>query len=484
MLKINLKFLIIIAILTLFLDGYMFLIGSLQFKLYDIFCILPVLFFIFKDKKKFFITLVDLYNKTPFKYMVLFISWIIITAFFLFIANRAKILIFYSITIKLLPALLFCYTLSAYCLMNQYTLNKLIKFFLYIFLFVFISGLVLYSGDIFNISFIQHIQDAVSNVHLIKDGFQDMVDHSSGNYRLRGLFHEPAAYGKFILVFLPIIYSLCFTKFRIFKNKIISIFIKILLFSLTWVTLILIQSPIMFICCLIVTFLYFIVKNIRLTLFLFLLFVICFPIFVLLGKEIIFEHINILQDTFGERILNVFFATSFLDFLQIDTSLGFRIEGIINNIMLSFKSIIYGFGYDNSRYYMYHQLITSPIPIGREQLGLLTYRYVPGTGVSTYKSCLSELMVETGLVGTTLYYTLILKSIAFVSKLKKNLYGLERDFCTGLVQSYWTILIASIYITELTTPYIMFLLGLACFCYYKTATMRKLKIRRANEQTS
>ena len=98
--------------------------------------------------------------------------------------------------------------------------------------------------------------------------------------------------------------------------------------------------------------------------------------------------------------------------------------------------------------------------MGPEQISNLTIKYVPGTGVSVYQTCLSRLLSETGIIGTSLFYIFIWQSIKYTDKISSFYKGIENDFCIGVRQSQWLILIFSVYFTVFQNPYMFFVLGL------------------------
>ena len=306
----KLKYIFILSILTIFLDGFMFRIGPVELKLFNIFCIIPFLILLIKYKTKFYKILLYIYRYTPFKYLVWFLFWVFISSTLLYILGVAKLLIYYSLFVKLLPVVLFPYLCVPFISPRIIKIRALVKFIMNIFIFICASGLILYLGDAFSISFLQHCQDFVSNVHLVRDGVQDMIDHSSNSYRLRGIFHEPGAIAGCCFIFMPIIYNICLSKNMLFKDAMFDRIVKCCILLGVWSVIILAQSPIMFAFCVLFNLVYFYNKNKKKKLKLFTILVVVLLIIFLLISIIGITSSSFFTSTFLNRIINVFSARS------------------------------------------------------------------------------------------------------------------------------------------------------------------------------
>lgn len=459
MLKKIFNFMVIIVIISLFFDGFVFFIGNQPHRIYEVTLILILAMLALFDKN-FFKNLYCYYKETPFKYLVWFILWLFISSAFLIILGITNFLIYYRIITKLLVPMLIPYIVGMYCIPKFLKYKDLYKLLISISFFIFLFGLICYFGENSGIPIFTKIQDSVSNLHLAIYDSQDMFDSISGKLRLRSIFHEPGVLARFIVCFLPIYYSLLYSKDKIYENlsKNLNFYLKIFLCTLAMICLFLAQSPIMIVFAIIVTLSWLMYKNIKFIVSL-LLFFIVIILFFIIFNESFFE---IIQESFLNRVFKVLFAfRSLSDVVTADYSLGYRIVGIVNNCILSLKSIILGFGYDNSRFFIEPQLLNSPLPLTPENRANLTYLLVPGTGVATYQSCFSRLLSEAGIIGFAIYYFLLYKSIVVLNNIKFAENYNTYYFHIGLLVCYIWLIIFSIYMTESTTPYITFLLGLA-----------------------
>lgn len=446
----------LIAILSTFFDGFVFSIGPFIFKLYYLIIPLAILiYFLFYTKS--FIKIIQIsYKRTPLKYLYWFIVWLFLDIFILLFFHVSRPLNFYSVIHKLLPGIV--PFLFAICYIPRIiSFRKFIKI-LYITSFcLFIYGVICFLGDYLSIGIIKIISDTLSNMKI--EYFDQVIqsDVITGMPRARSIFHEPGSFGKFIFFIMPFIYLFTLNKFIPTKNQNINIIMRITMIPLMFLCLFLTQSPIMLIFCLISTICFFyrsllkfIINNYYLIL---LLILFAFTYFVCTDNMIILN-------SYLGRIVNVLSSLSDPEELVLsDLSLGTRIVGIVNAMILYTQHPILGFGYDNVRFFVFEQYLKSPLPITPEYIAQMTYAFKPNAGISMYQSSFSQLLTSSGLIGFSLFYYFIFRNFIVLNLLKKyynNENLLYIDFSITLIVC--TILY-SLYGVILTTPYLFLFFG-------------------------
>lgn len=480
----NTTFFLILTIISIFCNACIFLIAGRPF-FYFYFLLLPLFMYVFIFNNRHFInTLIKLYKYTPFKYYVWFIVWLIVSACIVLILQKAKITIFYYIFVKLFPVFLLCYLLSAYFIPKYLSIKSLIKLITSIIWGVLILALIGFIGDLYDIPFFSAIVNMISNMKAVNQGVEQMVEVLTGLPRARGFFSEPGGLGQFITIFLPIIYQLGLNKYHIYRNNMVNLIIKTSLIPLAWSCLICTFSPISLIFGLIISVIYF-AKKIKIYIKKYFI-----PILLIVSATMtiivflfIFDSkiiINLIQKSFLSRIMTL--GDAFRDytmFVEIEGSLASRITSWINSLILFFKSPIYGYGYDNVRFYMYKQFLNSPLPLTKENINNMIASFYDNIGVWYNRSLLFGLLAETGIIGTFLYFKFLFKNIEYSKFILKYFVGIEAYFLNGMIGTVWVIIITSFYSNNFSVTYLCFLYGLFC-SYALVANGRAFIIQKRN----
>ena len=465
---------LILNIILLFFNAFVFKLGNGFFYITNIFLIIFYFYFIIRHPRKFLLKIIILYKKTPLKHLINFFIWLYVSGFILFIIGKADILIMYYITVKLMLPFLFGYLLSAFFIPKYISYDNLIKVLFGLFFFIFIVGILGFIGDLYSIQFLQAIPNTLSNLKNVSQEVEMMQDAVSGLPRARSLFHEPGTFAFFIFLYIPIIYSVCLGKFSIYKNKIINFIIKRSLIPLALTNLILTMSPINLIFVSLLTLAYFFKKIF--TIIVKKSIVVLFISFLLLLFLLIIFNVHteaftkMIVNSFIGRIINVLSSHSIDDLINNEGSLASRIVCYINSYILFLKSPLIGYGYDNARFYLYDQFINSPVPLTKEMMMNVEASVITGTGVAYNKSLLSGLLVDTGIIGTFLYYKFLFSNLSYIKRISPYYHGNIKLFLKGIKWLCLALLCTSFYTMDIPKPYIAFAYGLiASFTlfYYK-----------------
>ena len=451
---------VILAMLFLYFEGFIFRFGGNSYTYYYILMIfLLFLSYIFFCGKHFLVKLKFLYLKTPFKYLVYFIAWLFIDAIILILTQKATILIFYYIVVKLLIPAMICYMISSVFIPKYISLKFAIRLLL-LFMFGFIClGFIGFIGDTFNISFFQSIVNSISNLKELMVGGDTLFDATSGSARARSVFHEPGSFAKYILLISPIVYKICLSKYKIFKNNFCNCFFKYTLIPLSLICVILTKSPIFFIFMFIFLISYF-YKNILFLLKKYFILISLFCIYIIL---FLINTSVFLEKTYLARIFTTIKnMNDFYSFVILEPSLASRVVSYINSFLLFLQKPFIGYGIDNVRFYMTQQFLNSPVPLTFENIDLLKDALVTSQGTGYNKSLLTCLLSETGLIGTGLYFLFLYKHIKYIDKLKIYFTGIEEKFLDGLKFTIIIVIISSFYIYSFATSYLYLYYGFVC----------------------
>jgi O-antigen ligase len=305
-----------------------------------------------------------------------------------------------------------------------------------------------------------------------------MADETSGLPRARSIFGEPQNLGWFVFVSLPIYFKVCFGQYRIYKNKFWNIVIKKSLIPLAYVNAFLCMSPIALLAITILT-LSFLGKSILKYIKKYMISILTTIVLVLGSISLIFifaqdAFMNFVESSFLARALNVIHSMKdFETLVEVEPSLASRITSFTNSFILFLKHPLMGLGYDNARFYMYDQFLHSPLPLTKENYGRMLVDVVTGSGTWFSKATLFTLLVDTGIIGTGLFYTFLIKSVIVANKIKNKFTGLEFKFIDGLRVSYIAMISVSFYLYMLFDTVQCFCFGLLCSFVY-AAKNRKL----------
>ena len=402
--KFNIKWLLYLPILFFFLPTFVFWVpfmgaGYLYFFIV-LYIAISALFI--TDYKYCINKLISVYRYTPFKYIVWFLGLVILNSLILGLLGFANIL--NCIRSIVMQIILFVVPIMVYflCIIGKYiSLKNFMKLFIFLFWIMLILGFIAYIGQYFNIDFINNIFDFFANARIIKVEKLGK-DILASNYeafglpRLDNLFEEPSFYARFLFLFLPMVYTFGLTRVKIYKNKIINLFVKKTLIPFTWANILLTLSPMFLILSLLNTAIYFfgdLVKLVRK----YCIIIAIISIAILTATFIIFARVD-LSETYLSRIINVLTEIhSFEDFIFVEPSLATRICTYINSFILFLKHPITGVGFGNIQNAISTQLLYSPIAITPEIAKKLNFAVISNTQYSYNSNFIFDLLATNGI---------------------------------------------------------------------------------------
>ena len=251
--KLKLNILALIPLFLLFLPSFGFVVGNKGIVLYYVCLVIFFVIITFTNLKKYVKRILLLYKITPFKYVVYFVLWVLISGFINMLIGHYKFSVFiYYITSLILIDYCLTYLLTCFLYDNKkYNLKFLIKFLFIAYFFIFCFCLVEFIGKTFNISAIINIKLFLSNLREVN------LDDIGQITRVSSVFQEPGWFGGFIFINMPIIYKICLSKYKLFENKFMNIIIKHSLVPLMLFNILVCQSAIWFVFCIILTIIFF-----------------------------------------------------------------------------------------------------------------------------------------------------------------------------------------------------------------------------------
>lgn len=476
---LKLKFLLFLPILFLFLPSFVLWIPGLNTIFYVSFLTiyLAIIVVFIKDYKYFINKVKSFAKKTPLKIFLFVLALIIIDSILLSILGITSINttiknVFFQIILRILPLLLYFIII-----IDKYISYKnFVKLFMFLLWSYLCLGIVIYFSQLCNIQIIINVTDFLSNARYVRafhSGSLDYFPETSNYYafglpRLDNLHEEPSLYARFLLIFLPMVYSFNLSKIKLFENKYVNFFIKKTYIPLIIVNILMTMSPIFFIFFIIITLIYF-YKDILL--FIKKYFLLLLSFMSILGISIC--NINF-TNTFFSRIINVLTQVkNFNDFILIEESLAIRIVNYVNTICSFFKFPITGVGIGNLKYYLLEQYQKSPLPLPpriETRIELANNTNLP---VLFDCSLLYVFLAECGIIITIIYlyflitvYRQIFKLQKLISQKNKNFYYLNLK---GIKYSIISIFILMFYDSSLLTIefYVVIIMALLILYKYK-----------------
>ena len=461
---INIRFLIYITLILLFLPSFCFIIGQQFIPVYIpsillVFFLLSIFYY-----KQLLNNALYFYQKTPFKYLVIFFIWAVITIIFSLLFGRFFIGGFITSTLGgLICSVMLPFLFTLFIVPKYLSYNNLIKFIYLICWLVFLLGILDFIIFYFDIPVLKDIITIFSNKRLLTDAIEVTRGFVGTLPRARSIFDEPSYLGYFIFVVSPIVYELSLNKFKIFKNNYFNVLIKRTIIPFMWVSLVFTQSPIFLVFNIIFSCFYFLIvrkghkKVIRYLLPL-LLVLVCSYLLI----SLIIVKVDISKTYLNRIILVIQNIKSFEDFIMVEPSLGTRIIIMINAIYIGLKNIFWGVGYGNMSYLMAAQLSQSVIPLTEE-----LQRFVFFDRTTPASTIFIKIFSETGIFGVILFYSFLYSLYRKINILKNKLVFVDVPLINGLQLFIITYFFSSFYDSNLNQPYIYIILGLIISKVYK-----------------
>lgn len=444
----SLKFIIYIFLISIFFTSYNIPFVSFYAPIVLLFFAITFIIILCLDFNKsiFNFKKIFLTKITPGYMYLYFIAYIIgITLVLGPFQNVNIIQALLEIIYKNIICFLLILFLIAHCY-NRYISGKVFINIIYItFYCILLLGFIDFIAYYFDIKIFQLVLEHTKNI----DEFLRLKEFTkvyvNGLPRIQSIYVEPSVLAENIFLYLPILYKLSLSKYKILKNKHINLFIKTTTIPLIWFDVIFTQSPIWFVGVLISTLLIFrrkIMRFIKKQFIFILVFIISTGFMYCIFNNQISKNSENVSPI--ERIEIVF--TNMFDINKLilaEQSLGTRISNIINQIDIGLKSPIFGCGHTNKTKLMIKQIAEekSPVAITPEM-----YHYILKREKPSYQSpALADIFVRYGLIGLLLFYGFYFKLINVLLKINKFYSGVEKKFIIGLAGSLISSVILSCY---------------------------------------
>ncbi|MEW5819692.1 MAG: O-antigen ligase family protein [Cyanobacteriota bacterium] len=272
-------------------------------------------------------------------------------------------------------------------------------------------------------------------------------------------------FGYFIILTCPIIYTLCFSRERIFKTSISDLIIKKLTFILMAIDLILSQSAAYYFIGALIIIAFLIIKLLKSKFSLKIKYIfnalIAITGFLLIINFMSFNIINhLLNETPFNRVIKVILNIDDREGLyEAEGSFATRVILFYNAYCIFQKNPLFGVGYGNMTREMIYQLDESPIPLNWEvEYYLKASRESLTVGASS--AIFFRSLAETGFIGTILLYLFFLTFIIKIDLTLKVYDGIEKDFLIGAKYFLIILILSSFYTSILHATYMWVLIGI------------------------
>lgn len=380
--------------------------------------------------KPFIKKIIFIYKHTPFKYYSYFALWVILSGLFLVFRGgyNIKVYLYYMVSL-LLICHSFSYLIPAMVFgKKDVNIRFFAKLFCVIYYIIFIIAVLEFLGICTGQEWLCFPSEFFGNQRFLSPMNVDVEAD-----RVKSIFAEPGWLGGFIGINLPIIYKLGTSKYKIFKNVVINKLVKYTMIPLTWVTILVAQSAIWLVFCLLITMIYNLKNIYRIIVkHFFVIFGVLILLAIILIPTITFLNNNTKSLGYYARIFTFFKnILSFDAIVMADQSLGTRLVSYVLCIQCGIKHWLLGVGLGNLQYVMPKIFFNSHMPY----VGELWYKFnrdytlnrMDYSGVIPY-----QFFAETGAVGLFLFYRFIYKSIIILKHIKNRFFNIEYDFAQGV----------------------------------------------------
>ncbi len=457
----NLNNIFLIPLFFVFLPTFCLLLGNGTLSFFFLTLITAYIIFIVLKFDKF-ITIVFLsLKRKPMKMFGIWCLWILLSSIYTFFAhNNLSFFNFYIKNMGICLLFSICMTLffPIFLINNRKTLKFIIKFIYIGIICVVLLGILNYIGINFSIGIIQKFFDIIVNKRVMtvfkETGF------SAG--RVFSVFAESAWFANWLVINLPIVDAISKSKYKIFHNNVLNRISKKILLPIYILVLYLTKSPIWIILGSII----FIILNIKsFKKFIYYLIPAVIVFFVLFN---LLQSIDIDKNSVTRRIYITYSTafTNYQSFSQKENNLATRITSYYNLLRMFKEHPFVGVGLNNTIYHMYRYFITSELPLTSENLKALKQS---GTTyiVKHNGSIIYELLAETGIIGTLLFYYFIICILRYLNfSIKCSPSSIINDFSKGLYKSIIVLyFICAFYDTGFTSTYNFIILGIAYSTY-------------------
>lgn len=459
------KYFLFITFVLLFLPAFAIplVFGDFCFTYFLVFLILFFIYCILFSFRFLFKQIVQMMRSIPVKFLaVYFVIELLVTIFYIVIgksSTTALISIFMRFLLYVMP-----FTLSFILAKNLKDI-LLLRFLYTILISVLLFGIFDFIINYFDIGILKSVMNFFVNRRLIMHNISELKATANGLPRMQSVFEEPCHLACFINLFLPMIYKISFSKFKIYKNNFIDKIVKIIVPIIAWIDIIGTQSPIYLIIAIIISAIYINLNKLKHLKFNSITFaLILFFLTLIFGLYKFIINAENLSGTFLYRIQITLSALQNVNNLILaEQSLGRRIIDIVNMVQIFKQNICFGCGFGNLAISLAKQIPKSPVVLVPEVVRALNnhkyYLPTPNIFFST--------LAETGLVGVFLLYSFFISVFLSLSKLLKNAIHMNSILVYSLKHFVLLYIILSFYDSQLYFPYGLAMLGVSVGYYYR-----------------
>ena len=412
-----------------------------------IFCALLLLI----NYKKLFQLLKQFYSCKEVQMVVLYLITVIALGFVVMIkgGNAGVVKVFLTSIFRIIRIMFPLF--FGYYIIRKLKNRRVISLIIGIILIIFCYGFVDLSIFSFDITLLKPMYNFFMNTHdNLGEGYKIGVIP-----RIQSFFGEPSFFALFIVLFIPIFYTLYINKIKIFKNTYFNNVICVTMLPLSFLMLILTQSPIYIIFGIVVlSFCYLSnFKNKK-----FLMFIIfCFIIFcgiISFNFEVI-ESI-LLSNSVGNRIIKT--ITSFTDinaFVTEEASLATRVISYLNMIDIFKEHPFLGCGCGNLQNAVFSHFTLSKYPLTQEIIISLE----KGKAVIN-ANMFFQTIAESGIFAVIFLYSSFFYIIQRINKSLKYAGGQSYKILQSFRIYMYFFILMSLYNSDIYTPYVWVMLGI------------------------
>lgn len=456
--QLNLKYLLLIPLIFLFLPAFCIWIMVKPIVVYYISSIVVFLLILLLKPNYFIKKIKLLYKISALRHCLYFAFWAIFSGFILVINGTYSIntYIYYLVSLLIIDWGL-TYILPFFIFKeNKFDIKFFARLLIIVSFVICIIAILEFLGKFYNIDILKFPSDFLGNQRLLYSDSNTEVILD----RVRSVFAEPGWLGGFLFLNMPILYSLILSKYKLFNNVILNKIFKTSLIPLYWITILLAQSAIWLVFNLILTIFYFRKKiyfYIKKYMYL-IIFILVFIALIVFALLMFSKSFNL---GYYQRIFNVILnIANFESLVAIDQSLGSRLVSYVITIKIGLKNWLLGVGLGNVAYIFPKFYQAANLPFVSE----LEHNYIISLSSKTMKyngAIPYQIFAETGIIGVILFYNFVFKNIRLFSKTKCYFSGLELDFANGLGFALLSSVIILFYDITETYYYIWFIFGLA-----------------------
>ena len=449
-----LNILIYLTLFFIFLQDSAFVIGKQAIFVSIVVLWILILVTCLRHFRNLLGTDVNIIKKTPVKYLVLYIIWVIVAGFLVNSFGTGLKILLRTILIwclTVLPVTVF----AIYYFPKFFSYKKLLSFFIIAYNSILIYGIFNYIVRVLHIKPLVILHNFLAPRMILANG-NSLISGICTLERATSIFFEPSFYGTFLFLFIPIAYMLFTSKIRFGKTYFQDKTIKYGTVILTWINLVLTMSPMYIVACGIYTLIFFrewIFNIKKMRTYLYLIVFIIFSLFMLYVHNEGFLKDNKVYS----RIYNT--VISFTDIEQMadkEPSLATRLLTSINTFQATKKHPFLGVGYGNAHDTMYAQYVNTDTPLTWE----IQLRAIIEDTAGASSNIFWGLWLQTGLVGIILLYSYFLLSIYYAYKIRKYFLLKDRFFLDSIILVAINYIVISFYWSLETYPMMWFLFGL------------------------